>query len=164
VLSSALGRSCGLPETELRFLQTCARFHDIGKIGIPDRILQKPGKLTPEEYAIIKQHTEIGGNIIRNILVPNIESLAHIVEHHHERYDGKGYPAGLIGDNTPLLSRIIAIVDTYDAITSRRSYREANTSEYALECIASGRGTQFDPELSDLFLPIAEHSDPQFIT
>ena len=77
LLASALGRSCGLSETELRFLQTCARFHDIGKIGIPDRILQKPGKLTPNEYDSIKQHTVIGGSIIRSITLPNIEALAH---------------------------------------------------------------------------------------
>lgn len=155
-LADELGRACGLPVNELEMLEACSRFHDIGKIGIPDTILHKPGKLSRHEYDTIKQHTTMGSAIIRRINAPGIETLASAVEHHHERFDGKGYPAGLAGDEIPFLSRIISIVDSFDAMTTYRHYHDARPSTFALETIANERGAQFDPDICDLFLNIAE--------
>lgn len=155
-LAHQLGEACGLEPMELAVLNSCAHFHDIGKIGIPDGILRKPGKLTQGEYQVIMRHASIGGELIRRINIPGIGAFATVVEHHHERIDGKGYPHGLAGDDIPLMSRIISIVDSYDAITSRRDYHEASRSEIALDTIARDRGNHYDPELVDLFLGFAE--------
>ncbi len=155
-LANELGCACGLSAHELELLEACSRFHDIGKIGIPDTILHKPGKLSRDEYDTIKRHTTMGSAIIRRINAPDIETLARIVEHHHERFDGKGYPAGLAGEAIPLLSRIVSIVDSFDAMTSYRHYHAARPCEFALETIAREQGAQFDPELCDQFLNIAE--------
>lgn len=155
-LARRLGEACGLEPMELAVLNSCARFHDIGKIGIPDGILRKPGKLTKGEYLVIMRHAAIGGELIRRIRIPGINTFATIVEHHHERIDGKGYPHGLAGEDIPLFSRIISIADSYDAITSRRDYHEASRTEIALDTISRDRGTHYDPELTDLFLCFAE--------
>lgn len=155
-LASRLGSACGLEPRQVHLLEYCARFHDIGKIGIPDSVLHKTGKLGHDEYDVIKQHSGIGAALIRRINIPGIDAFAQIVEHHHERFDGKGYPAGLSGTNIPLLSRIITVADSFDAITSKRSYRDARPTEMALETIAAGSGKQFDPELAGLFINIVE--------
>ncbi len=131
-----------------------ALMHDIGKIGIPDTILNKPVKLTDEEYRLIRNHTTMGANILRPItMVPQICDGA---KYHHERYDGKGYPCGLKGDDIPYVARIIGIADAYDAITSNRIYEKAQVTDYAVNELKKGRGTQFDPYLADVFLEIIQ--------
>ncbi len=131
-----------------------ALMHDIGKIGIPDTILNKPVKLTDEEYRLIRNHTTMGANILRPItMVPQICDGA---KYHHERYDGKGYPCGLKGDDIPYVARIIGIADAYDAITSNRIYEKAQVTDYAVNELKKGRGTQFDPYLADVFLKIIQ--------
>ena len=129
-----------------------ALLHDIGKIGIPDSILNKPVKLTDEEYRLVRSHTIMGANILRPItMVPQICDGAR---YHHERYDGKGYPYGLKGDDIPYVARIIGIADAYDAITSNRIYEKAQVTDYAVKELRKGRGTQFDPFLTDVMLEI----------
>lgn len=129
-----------------------ALLHDIGKIGIPDSILNKPVKLTDEEYRMVRSHPVMGANILRPItMVPQICDGAR---YHHERYDGKGYPYGLKGDDIPYVARIIGIADAYDAITSNRIYEKAQVSDYAIKELRKGRGTQFDPFLTDVMLEI----------
>lgn len=134
-----------------------APMHDIGKIKIPDAILNKPGKLTPDEYEIMKKHAEYGGEIIRKTM-SSIEEKEYcdiaynIARYHHERYDGKGYPNGLKGENIPLEARIMALSDVYDALISERVYKEAFTREEAIQIIREGSGTLFDPKLAKLFL------------
>ncbi len=131
-----------------------ALLHDIGKIGIPDNILNKNTKLTDAEYEIIKQHPNIGVEILKNITeMPNIEIGAH---YHHERYDGKGYPEGLAGNEIPEIARIIAVADAYDTMTSRRSYRDALPQDVVREEIAKGRGLQFDPVFTDIMLKMID--------
>lgn len=142
-----------------------ALMHDIGKIGIPDTILNKPVKLTDEEYRLIRNHTTMGANILRPItMVPQICDGA---KYHHERYDGKGYPFGLKGDDIPYVARIIGIADAYDAITSNRIYEKAQVKDYAINELKKGRGTQFDPYLTDVMLEILQDGfeftdSPQF--
>lgn len=131
-----------------------ALLHDIGKIGIPDNILNKNSKLTDEEYETIKQHPSIGMDILKNITeMPNIEIGAH---YHHERFDGKGYPEGLAGYEIPEIARIIAVADAYDAMSSRRSYRAALPQETVREEIVRGRGLQFDPVFADVMLKMID--------
>lgn len=133
-------------------LRRAGALHDIGKIGIPDAVLLKPGALTPQELEIIRQHPVIGANIVAPLhLLPRERA---IVLHHHERWDGKGYPLGLAGEDIPLLCRIIALADSYDAITSDRPYRPRRCHEEALAEIAAHAGTQFDPELTRQFIDI----------
>ena len=131
-----------------------ALLHDIGKIGIPDNILNKNSKLTDEEYETIKLHPSIGVDILKNITeMPNIEIGAH---YHHERFDGKGYPEGLIGYEIPEIARIIAVADAYDAMSSRRSYRAALPQNIVREEIVKGRGAQFDPYFADVMLKMID--------
>ena len=131
-----------------------ALLHDIGKIGVPDNILNKSSKLTDEEYETIKQHPSIGVEILKNISeMPNIEIGAH---YHHERFDGKGYPEGLAGYAIPEIARIIAVADAYDAMTSRRSYRSALPQEAVRSEIVRGRGLQFDPDFADIMLKMID--------
>jgi len=136
--------------------------HDIGKIGIPDGILLKPGKLTNDEFNMIKTHTTVGSHIIDSIaenLPDNDNYLKYakdICHYHHERWDGNGYPAGLSAEEIPLSARIISIVDVYDALVSPRCYKDAFSHDIALSIITEGRGTQFDPDLVDIIPDIAE--------
>ena len=134
---------------ELKIIEYGALLHDIGKIGIPDQILNKPGKLTDEEWKIMKKHPKIGYNILKKIKFLNKSSL--IVLYHHERYDGTGYLEGLKGEDIPLGARIFAVADTVDAITSDRPYRKALTFEYALEELIKFKGKQFDPKVVEAF-------------
>jgi len=150
-----------LAENVLSLIKASA-LHDIGKIGISDSILLKPGRLTPEEFDVIKTHTTIGSQIIDSIaasLPDNDMYLKYandICHYHHERWDGTGYPSGLKGDEIPISARIISIVDVYDALISPRCYKGAYTHEVSLEIITEGRGTQFDPDLVDLLPEIAD--------
>jgi HD-GYP domain-containing protein (c-di-GMP phosphodiesterase class II) len=127
--------------------------HDIGKIGIPDAILQKPGKLTPAERELMQKHSEYGWSVLR--LFPGFEQVSLLVLHHHERLDGKGYPAGLKGDEIPLGSRIVSILDAFDAMISNRCYRPGLPLEEAVRRLETDSGTQFDPDIVRLFLPLA---------
>ncbi len=139
----AIGREMGFGPTRLRALVLAAQLHDIGKIGLPSYILSKPGKLTPEEWRIIQQHPAKGWEIASR--TRNLQSLASIIRHHHERFDGCGYPDGLAGDGIPLEARLIAAADTLDALTSERPYRAAMSVEDAKTELLRVSGTQLDP-------------------
>ncbi|HOJ13788.1 MAG TPA: response regulator [Deltaproteobacteria bacterium] len=148
--SIAIANALGLSAEERDVLYIASSLHDIGKVGIPDSILLKPDRLTEEEFTIIRKHPDIGADILKQL--PPMYRETEIIRHHHERYDGKGYPAG-IGDNEiPLLSRIITIADAYDAMTSDRPYRKGLAVGMAVEEITRCAGSQFDPELARLFL------------
>jgi len=150
----ALAKALKLAPTEISKLETCALLHDIGKIGISDRILNKQGKLTEEEWEAIKVHPQVGVNIASHAhqLTPCLAGILH----HHERYDGNGYPKGLKGEEIPLEARILAIADAFAAMTSVRSYSDALSQEEALEEIKRGAGKQFDPHLVEVFLSAIE--------
>ena len=135
---------------EMSSIALAALLHDIGKVGVLDEVLLKPASLTPSERAHLEQHSEIGYQLIRDF--PGISDIALSVRHHHERHDGKGYPLGLKAKQIPLGSKVIAIVDAYDAITSDRPYRRARNSGEALKEIENAAGSQFCPELVSLFL------------
>ncbi len=144
-----IGKKLNLSEDELVDLKQAALLHDIGKIGIPDHIIKKPGRLTPDEYAVIKTHSVIGARILERSGV--FSHLSRAVLHHHERWDGMGYPEGLSGENIPLFSRIIAVADAFDAMTSDRPYRRALSWREAKECLIEGAGSQWDPRIVDIF-------------
>lgn len=149
-----IGRAVGMDELALYQLEVAAIVHDIGKIGVPDAILNKSGKLTSEEWAIMKKHPEYGWSILH--LFDSLQQASLYVLHHHERFDGAGYPGRLRGDDIPLGSRIIAVVDAFDAMTSNRSYRRGLSSHAAMGRLRESSGSQFDPAIVDIFLPIAE--------
>ncbi len=151
-LAIRLAESMGLSEGEIESLRFAGHLHDIGKVGIQDKILLKPAKLTPEEYEIIKKHPIIGAEIVGHIGLLKDEVL--IIKHHHERWDGKGYPDGLAGEEIPFLARILAVADTYDAMTSRRPYRPPLSHEEALKEIRENAGKQFDPHVAQAFLDL----------
>ncbi len=152
--SRHIARISGKTESECRNIYLSALLHDVGKIGIPNVIINKQGKLTDEEYEIIKTHPSIGKEILANITqTPHIADGAY---YHHERYDGKGYPTGLKGSQIPDYGRIIAVADAYDAMTSNRSYRETLTQEKARSEIENGIGTQFDPEYARIMLDLID--------
>ena len=143
-----------LDEKQKKALHWASMLHDIGKIGIPENILEKPGALTDAEYSIIKSHSEKGCDILKPI--KQLSTSLPAILHHHERYDGQGYPHGLKGEDIPMLGRIIAVADTFDAITSNRSYRPGKTATEAFEIIKNIAGTQLDPDLVDVFKEILE--------
>lgn len=145
-----IAKRMGLAEEEIKELNFKALLHDIGKIGVPDAILNKPLPLEDEEFAYIKKHPVIGGDILKSITA--IPNLHYGALYHHERYDGKGYPSGLKGEEIPYEARIIAIADTYDAMTSDRAYRKALSREYVIEEFGKCRGVQFDPKITDMFI------------
>jgi putative nucleotidyltransferase with HDIG domain len=146
----ALGRAVGLGEPQLRVVGRGAFLHDIGKMAIPDAILRKPAKLTLEERAVMRTHTELGYQMIRKI--PYLLEAAEIVYSHQEHFDGSGYPRGLRGEEIHIGARIFAVADTFDAITSNRPYRKANTMDAARKEILRCAGTQFDPSIVDVFV------------
>ena len=150
MLCKMMGTKLGIFGDELKELEQAGMFHDIGKIAIPDNILNKPGKLTNEEFDIIKTHTEVGYQILR--AADEYSDLANHALHHHERWDGKGYPNGIKGNEIPLFSRIICIADAFEAMTSDRPYRKKLSQEYAISEIKRCAGTQFDPEIAKLFV------------
>nr|WP_320133865.1 HD domain-containing phosphohydrolase [uncultured Holophaga sp.] len=150
--AETMGRLLQLDDGTMEHLGSAAQMHDIGKIGVPDRILQKEGRLTPEEWIIMKTHTTMGANILRDSEVPFIRMGARIAAAHHEKYDGTGYPLGLAGEQIPLEARITTLVDVYDALSSKRIYKEAWSEEETLQYIRDNRGRHFDGRLVDLFL------------
>lgn len=146
-----------ITDTYIDNISKASALHDIGKVGIPDNILLKPGKLTPDEFDIIKKHPSIGSSILAEIQkkYPNNKFLSlgyNIVHYHHERWDGSGYPTGKCKDNIPLSARIMALVDVYDALRSNRVYKEAYCHEKCIDIIKQGRGSHFDPDIVDVFL------------
>ena len=153
--SILIGKKLGLSEDDIKRLRIGGLFHDIGKIGVPDNILQKNGKLSDDEYSEIKNHPTIGAHILSTASI--FKDILPIVKYHHERYDGRGYPEQLKGENIPYLARITAVADTFDAMTSKRVYREAITLDKVIEEIRSCRGTQFDSTIADAFLDILEN-------
>jgi HD-GYP domain-containing protein (c-di-GMP phosphodiesterase class II) len=150
-----VARKLGIPEPELYQIEVAALLHDIGKIGIPDAILKKEGKLTDEERALMNKHPEYSWSILR--LYPGLDKASLYALHHHESYDGKGYPAGLKGDEIPIGSRIVSVIDAYDAMISNRCYRQGLPHQEALRRLSTGAGTQFDPGVVQAFLEIADH-------
>lgn len=149
-LSIRLASSLGVAKEEVEKIKLGGLLHDIGKIGIPEGILNKPGRLTDEEFDIIKSHPEMGVKIMGR--VEFLEAIVPIILSHHERYDGRGYPQNLKGEAIPLLARIVSVVDTYDAMTTDRPYRKALTVEEALQEIDKCAGTQFDPDIARHFI------------
>lgn len=152
--SLALAKIMNLSDDLLEEIETTGLLHDIGKIAIPEKILLKPGKLTVEEYEIIKTHPELGEKLVNGI--EKLKLVSNWLKSHHERFDGKGYPEGLKGEEIPISSRIIAIADTYDAMTSNRAYRKALSHEEAMAEIKLCAGTQFDPKLADIFVNLGD--------
>ena len=150
--SVLIGERLGLPEDQIKTLRIGGLFHDIGKIGIPDSILLKPEKLTDDEYSEIKNHPSIGAHILGSAKI--FQDIIPIVKYHHEKYDGNGYPARLKGEEIPYLARIAAVADTFDAMTSRRSYRGPIDIEQVKEEIKRCEGTQFDPQIAEVFIDI----------
>ena len=162
--AALIAAELGWSPEEIHQLEHAAYLHDIGKIGIPDLILNNPSRLTEDEYNLIKKHTVIGAEILKDItFIPHIVEVAR---NHHERYDGNGYPDGLTGDEIPIHARITAMADSYDAMNSRRIYRNALSQEMIREEISKNRGKQFDPEISDVFLKLMDENrlvlDDQF--
>lgn len=154
-LSVLLGKKVGLSEEEIKSLQIGGLFHDIGKIGVPDVILQKNTGLTDSEYSEIKNHPSIGAHILSTATI--FKDIIPIVKHHHEKYDGTGYPGMLKGDDIPYLARITAIADSFDAMTSRRTYRDSLSIDIVISEFKKYKGTQFDPRLTDAFLDILKN-------
>lgn len=150
--STLLGELLGLSPQKIEILRNAAPMHDVGKIGIPDAILQKPGKLTPEEFDVMKQHTVIGARIFLDSEHPYHIASGIIALTHHEKWDGGGYPRGLKGDGIHIFGRIVAIVDVFDALTNDRVYKKAWPDEKALDLIRSESGKHFDPEVVGVFL------------
>ena len=153
VYASAVARQASISDDRLlTAIATAALLHDVGKLALPDRLLHKPGPLTPEEYEEVKQHAVIGADILSAVPFPG--PLAVIVRHHHENWDGTGYPDGLEREAIPLGSRVLAIVDCYDALTSDRPYRRALSPDSATAMIFERRGRMYDPDITDAFLKV----------
>lgn len=149
-----IGRGIGFNEEDANLLFHTSPMHDVGKIGIPDAILLKTSKLDPDEFAVMKLHTEIGGKILDNGSSEFLQVGRTIALTHHERWDGKGYPKGLKGEEISIFGRIVAVADVFDALTSDRPYKEAWDDERAFEAIREGSGTQFDPKIVNAFFRI----------
>ncbi len=158
------GRYSYLTQAYIDRVTSAAPLHDVGKIKIPDNIINKPGKLTPVEYEVMKKHSEYGADLVHRC-IKNVEDKSYfkvaynIALFHHERYDGKGYPTGLIGDQIPLEARIMALADVYDALVSPRVYKSPFPKAKAIAILIEGRGTQFDPDLTDIFISCLEKNE-----
>jgi HD-GYP domain-containing protein (c-di-GMP phosphodiesterase class II) len=149
-----VARKLGLPEADLYQLEVAALLHDIGKIGIPDSILKKEGKLTDSERALMNKHPEYSWSILR--LLPGLEKASLYALHHHESFNGAGHPAGLKGEEIPIGSRIVSVIDAYDAMVSNRCYRRGLSHDEAVQRLLAGGGTQFDPVVVQTFVEIAK--------
>jgi len=150
--AEVLAEGMGKPPEERNDLRLAAPIHDVGKIGVPDSILLKPGPLDPAETEIMKTHTTIGGRILEGSALPLVNMARDIALYHHEKWNGAGYPEGLAGEAIPEPARIVAVLDVYDALTHERVYRPAFTEEKALEIMSEGRGSHFDPHIYDVFM------------
>ncbi len=152
LFAAEMARLLGWDQDRIDTIQSAAPMHDIGKIGVPDAILQKPAALTEEEWVTMKRHTIMGATILKGSTVPFIQMGARIAIGHHEKWDGSGYPSGLKQEGISLEARITALVDVYDAVSNRRHYKEPWPEDKVVKLMAEGRGTHFDPLLADLFL------------
>ncbi|HLF98817.1 MAG TPA: HD domain-containing phosphohydrolase [Methylococcaceae bacterium] len=157
-LAMALGEHCGLAGAELGILKIGASFHDIGKIGIPDRILLKPAPFDGAEWQVMRQHAEIGEQIILSTEIDGAPEAARVIRHHHEYFDGHGYPDGLAGEAIPIASRIVSIVDSYDAMAVTRAYHHAKEHAEVMAILHGEAGTKHDPELLRTFARMIEAS------
>ena len=146
----------GCPPSQIRMLSTAALLHDVGKIGIPDAILMKPGKFTSDEFELMKTHTLIGARILDTSTSELMQIGKEIALTHHERWDGSGYPNQLVAESIPISGRICAVADVFDALMSKRPYKEPFTFDDAVQYIAEGAGTHFDPEISDAFMKVTD--------
>ncbi|HEY2822114.1 MAG TPA: HD-GYP domain-containing protein [Candidatus Acidoferrum sp.] len=150
-----VARSLGVSESDMYGLEMGALLHDIGKVGVPDNILNKPGKLTPEEYEVVKRHPEFGWTVIRKLR--GLEQSSLYVLHHHENFDGTGYPAKLKGHETPIGARIVSVIDAFDAMVSARPYRKGMPIPEALKRLHDVAGKQFDPAVVNSFTEFAQN-------
>lgn len=150
-LSVALARACGLPEKEMDVVSTAARLHDVGKIGTPDRVLHSPHRLDPEDWEIMKAHAATGAAIIMQTAMPHREAIALAVRHHHEHFDGSGYPDGLAGHAIGLHARIISVADSYDALGDARPYHPARSHAQIMRILNQESGSKCDPDLLRVF-------------
>ncbi|CAB4914587.1 unannotated protein [freshwater metagenome] len=156
ILAERLAERLGVPEDQLAFLPLAAAMHDIGKIGISDSILEKPGPLTADERTVMERHTTIGHDILSGSGSELLELAAEIALTHHERWDGSGYPNGLSRDGIPLPGRIAAVADVFDALTADRVYRGAFSEDEALRMMREGRGSHFDPDVLDTLFELVD--------
>jgi len=152
--SVAIAEALGLPQDRIETIRAAGLLHDIGKVGIPDSILNKRGRLTEKEWEPVKAHPKLGAEILRHVI--DLANCLPVIMHHHEHFDGKGYPSGLKGDSIPIEARILAIADAYDAMTSPRPYREQLSPQQAIDELRRHTGTQFDSELVDVFCKMME--------
>ena len=159
-----LGEKIGLSDEQLKALERGALLHDIGKIGISDTILHKPGKLTEDEWKIMRLHPDIGARIVERI--PFLQESMSVVRYHHERWDGSGYPLGIKGSDIPIHARIFAVVDVFDALTSKRSYRKKSTPEEAVQYLREQSKILFDEEIVEALaqLPYADFIEGERIS
>ena len=155
--SVMIAKRLGWSEERIEILHRAALLHDIGKIGVPDEILNKKGRLDDDEYAVIKSHTVVGSEILSTI--ETLEFARIVAGYHHERYDGKGYPEGLKGEDIPIEARVVGVADSFDAMNSRRIYRDPLPMEVIRSEMVKGRGTQFDPEVDDVFLQMFDEGE-----
>ena len=158
-LSKQIGEYYGLSNNEINILNIASSFHDIGKIGIPDRILLKPSKFDEAEWETMKQHSEIGEKIILSTELEGSQLASRLIRHHHEHYNGMGYPDKLSGENIPICSRIISIADSYDAMAVTRSYHDARTHVEIMAVLHEEAGSKHDPELMRVFCELIESSE-----
>jgi HD-GYP domain-containing protein (c-di-GMP phosphodiesterase class II) len=155
-IANKIAEALGLTKDEVLRIKQAAILHDLGKVGISEQILQKPSKLTKKEFKEIQRHPQIGVDIIRPIHL--LHDVVPLIMYHHERWDGKGYPEGLKGEEIPVGARIIALADTYQALTSNRPYRKAFSKKEAMKIIERLAGSQFEPKITETFLNIFKYS------
>ncbi len=158
-LSTEIGKHCDLTNKQLNALKIAASFHDIGKIGIPDHILLKRGKFDDTEWEVMKSHSEIGEKIMASTELEGSQLAARVIRHHHENFNGSGYPDKLAAENIPLCARIISIADSYDAMAITRSYNQARTHREIMAILHKETGGKYDPELMRIFCDIIETSE-----
>lgn len=156
LLSALIARELDRPEEEVRLLRRAATLHDVGKIGVSDSVLMKPGPLTEDEYELMKRHTEIGARILSGSQFPLLRMASQIATSHHEWWDGSGYGEGRSGEDIPISGRIVSVADVFDSLTHERPYKKAFPREEALDLIREGRGSQFDPRVVDAFLSLVD--------
>lgn len=157
-LATELGDACDVVDADLDLLRICARFHDVGKIGIPDDVLLKRGRLNSEEWAKMREHSALGERIFVATGLPIAKEVGEVIRHHHESFNGSGYPDGLARDQIPLLSRILLVVDAYDAMTSSRPYHQARAHDQVMKILGTESGNKLDPRVWERFEVVIERS------
>jgi len=157
-LATAVAQALPLPPRFVWVVRAAAVLHDLGKLWVPPSVLMKPGPLTDRQWQLMRRHPELGGDVLSSL--PGLADVKDAVLHHHERFDGRGYPHGLKGDEIPLAARVLAITDAFDAMTSDRPYRKAMPPEQALRELVRHAGSQFDPDIVDVFLQVLRREPP----